>query len=63
VARPKAEAKALSVTDLKTVREAVRSWMAQARPGPKVFNDMADIVDVILATGARTGEGSRAAVG
>jgi len=56
VARPKTETKALSVNDLRMVREAVHAWMTSERPGPKVSNDMADIVDLMLATGGRIGE-------
>lgn len=56
VARPKTEPKALSVDDLRRVREAVHAWMTQERPGPTVSSDMADIVDIMLATGARIGE-------
>jgi len=56
VTRPKTEPRSLSAADIRRVREAVQSRMAQARPGPKLSNDMADIVDVMLATGARIGE-------
>ncbi len=56
VARPKTEPKALSVGDLRMVREAVHAWMTRGRPGPRVSSDMADIVDLMLATGARIGE-------
>ena len=34
----------------------VRAWMAKDRPGPKPTSDMADIIDLMLATGARIGE-------
>lgn len=56
VQRPKAETRSLTPNDLVTVRTAVRAWMAKDRPGPKATTDMADIVDLMLATGARIGE-------
>ena len=56
VSRPKLEIRSLSIEDVKTVRASVRAWMAQQRPGPKASNDMADIVDLMLATGGRIGE-------
>ena len=50
--------KALAVEDLHTVRAAVRQWQTpeQRRPGPPRSSDLADIVDILLATGARIGE-------
>ena len=54
--RPKPETRSLKVEDLATVRAAVRSWMSQDRPGPKSGSDMSDIVELMLATGARIGE-------
>lgn len=56
IRRPKSERRSLSVDDLATVRAAVRGWMSKDRPGPKGTTDMADIVDLMLATGARIGE-------
>jgi integrase len=56
IRRPKSERRSLSVDDLATVRTAVRNWMSRDRPGPKGTTDMADIVDLMLATGARIGE-------
>ncbi|UFN45230.1 tyrosine-type recombinase/integrase [Nocardioides okcheonensis] len=50
------EVQALSVQDLGTVRSAVDAWMSQERPGPKPTNDIADIIDMLLATGCRIGE-------
>ena len=54
--RPKQETKALRVEDLAELRAAVIAWMEKERPGPKPTSDMADIVDLILATGCRIGE-------
>ncbi|MPZ96440.1 MAG: tyrosine-type recombinase/integrase [Propionibacteriales bacterium] len=54
--REKSEARSLTPEDLNTVREALRAWTAQQRPGPKASSDMADIIDLMLATGARIGE-------
>jgi integrase len=45
-----------SLEDLNTVREALRAWTAKQRPGSKASSDMPDIVDLMLAIGARTGE-------
>jgi integrase len=45
----------VGLDDLKAVRDAVRVWMTRKRPGPK-DNDLADIVDTLLGTGARIGE-------
>ena len=45
------ETRSLTVEDLATVRGAVRAWMAMDRPGPKPTSDMADIIDLMLATG------------
>jgi integrase len=38
------------------VRTALRAWTTQKRPGPKASSDMADIIDLMLATGGRIGE-------
>jgi len=46
----------LTPEDLNTVREALRAWTAKQRPGTKVSSDMADIIDLMLAAGARIGE-------
>jgi len=50
--------RALSSTDLHAVRTAIRQWQTPAtpRPGPRHTGDLADIVDVLLATGSRIGE-------
>lgn len=54
--REKSETRSLTPEDLETVRQALRTWSTQERPGPKASSDMADIVDLMLATGARIGE-------
>lgn len=56
VQRPKSETRSLTLDDLAAVRAAVRAWMAKDRPGPKASIDTADIIDLMLATGARIGE-------
>lgn len=54
--REKAEPRSLSASDLEAVRTALSSWADQSRPGPKANSDMADVIDLMLATGARIGE-------
>ena len=56
VSRAKTEARVLTLADLETARTAVRAWMTKDRPGPKASDDLADIIDLMLATGARIGE-------
>ncbi|MGI8524355.1 MAG: tyrosine-type recombinase/integrase [Nocardioides sp.] len=56
VPRPRAEPRSLTPDDLMTVRTAVRAWTAKDRPGPRATTDMSDIIDLMLATGARIGE-------
>ncbi len=56
VHRPKRETKALRVEDLVEIRAAVQRWVNADRPGPKATGDMADIIDLMLATGCRIGE-------
>src|SRR3546814_7492990 len=54
--REKAEPRSLSASDLEAVRTALSSWADQSRPGPKANSDMADTIELMLATGARIGE-------
>jgi integrase len=54
--RTKNETRSLTIEDLATVRAAIRAWMANDSPGPRPSNDMADIIDLMLATGARIGK-------
>jgi integrase len=50
--------KALNVEDLHTVRAAIRQWQTPTagKPGPRHNGDLADTVDLLLATGARISE-------
>ena len=54
--RERSETRSPTLEDLSTVRDALRAWTAEQRPGPKASSDMADIIDLMLATGARIGE-------
>lgn len=54
--RERSETRSLTLEDLTTVRVALRAWTAKQRPGPKASSDMTDIIDLMLATGARIGE-------
>ncbi|TFC47505.1 site-specific integrase [Cryobacterium shii] len=54
--RERSEPRSLSLEDLSAVRKALGAWTAERRPGPKASGDMADIIDLMLATGARIGE-------
>lgn len=56
VSRPKTQTRTLTQSDLETVRRAVRVWVDRKRSGPRATGDMADIIDLMLGTGARIGE-------
>lgn len=56
ISRPKTHPRTLTAGEVEAVRAAVRAWLAKERSGPKSSGDMADIVDLMLATGARIGE-------
>lgn len=57
VSRPKtAPPRALTLADLEAARAAVRRWMTKDRPGPKSSEDLVDIIDLMLGTGAQIGE-------
>jgi len=56
VVRPRNEARRLTPDEVDSIRATVRAWRATERPGPKATPDMGDIVDLMLATGARIGE-------
>ena len=47
----------LTTEHLDTVRAAIRIWQqpVPGKPGPRRTGDLADIVDLMLATGARIG--------
>lgn len=55
VHRARTATRSLTAGDLAAVRTAVRAWEDKQRPGPK-SQGMGDIVDLMLATGARIGE-------
>jgi integrase len=56
VVRPRTKARRLTRDEVDSVRATVRAWRATERPGPKATSDVGDIVDLMLATGARIGE-------
>lgn len=56
ISRPAASHPALSPGDVANVQAAVRAWLSKQRPGPRSSGDMADIIELMLATGARIGE-------
>ncbi|GAA4455814.1 tyrosine-type recombinase/integrase [Phytohabitans houttuyneae] len=55
---PRSKAAALTEEHLQAVRAAIRQWQqpVAGKPGPRQNGDLADVVDLILATGARIGE-------
>ncbi|GIJ07285.1 tyrosine-type recombinase/integrase [Micromonospora andamanensis] len=56
--KPRRKVVALKDEHLQTVRSAIRAWQQPipGKPGPRHSGDLADIVDLMLATGARIGE-------
>jgi integrase len=46
----------LSPGEVASVQAAVRAWLCKERPGPRSSGDMADVIEVMLASGARIGE-------
>ncbi len=56
--KPRRTVRALTSEDLDGVRTAIRQWQqpTPGKPGPRHTGDLADIVDLMLATGARIGE-------
>ncbi|GAA0908990.1 putative phage integrase [Virgisporangium aurantiacum] len=56
--KPRRTVVALTNDDLQAVRTAIRAWQQPlpGKPGPRHTGDLADIVDLMLATGARIGE-------
>ncbi|ROO51288.1 site-specific recombinase XerD [Micromonospora sp. Llam0] len=56
--KPRRTVRALEVEHLEGVRAAIRQWQqpTPGKPGPRHSGDLADIVDLMLATGARIGE-------
>jgi integrase len=56
ISRPAPGHRSLTRAELEDVRAAVRAWLSKERSGPKSSGDIADIIEVMLATGARIGE-------
>lgn len=56
ISRPDPENRSLTASELKTVRVAVRAWLSKERSGPRSSGDIADIIEMMVATGARIGE-------
>jgi integrase len=56
ISRPKAASRSLTLAEVDDVRAAVRAWLSKDRPGPRSSGDMGDIIELMLATGARIGE-------
>ena len=56
ISRPPASQVTLSRAEIAQVHPAVRNWLCKDRPGPKSSGDMAAIIELMLATGARIGE-------
>ena len=56
--RSRRDVRVLTADDLHTVRAAIADWQNPpvSRPGPRHSDDLADIVDMQLATGARISE-------
>jgi len=55
---PQRKVVALDTEQLEAVRSAIRTWQqpTPGKPGPRPTGDLADIVDLMLATGVRIGE-------
>jgi len=58
IRKPRRTVVALEPEQLEAVRAAVRNWQepTPGKPGPRHNGDLADIVDLLFATGARIGE-------
>lgn len=56
ISRHAPDHRSLTVAEVETVRTAVRAWLSKERSGPKSSGDIADIIEVMLAVGARIGE-------
>lgn len=56
ISRPTPDRRPLTTTELEDVRAAVQAWLNRERSGPKSSGDIADIIEMMLATGARIGE-------
>lgn len=56
IRRPAPDHRSLTITELEAVRAAVRARLRKERSGPRSSGDIADIIEVMLAVGARIGE-------
>ena len=56
ISRPAPDNRSLTIAELEAVRAAVRAWLRKERSGPRSSGDIADIIEVMLAVGARLGE-------
>jgi integrase len=56
ISRPRPDVRSLTPAEIEAVRAAVSAWLNKNRSGPRSSADMADIVELMLATGARIGE-------
>jgi integrase len=56
ISRPKPDNRSLTRVEIDAVRAAVRAWLDKERSGPRSSGDMGDIIELMLATGARIGE-------
>jgi integrase len=56
--KPRRTITALTAENLEAVRAAIRQWQTPlpGKPGPRHTSDLADVVDLMLATGGRIGE-------
>lgn len=56
--KPRRAVIALTDENLQVARTAIRDWQrpVPGKPGPRHSGDLADVVDLMLATGARIGE-------
>ncbi|TWJ22428.1 phage integrase family protein [Micromonospora endolithica] len=56
--KPRRTVVALTDENLQAVRTAIRDWqrLIPGRPGPRHNGDLADVVDLMLATGVRIGD-------
>ena len=54
--RPSGSKVTLSPGQIAQVHAAVRTWLGKDRPGPRSSGDIGDIIELMLATGARVGE-------
>lgn len=56
ISRPAPDHRSLTYAELQALRAAVRAWLGKERSGPRSSGDIADIIEVMLAVGARIGE-------